>query len=58
MPQTPAGIEEVKQSALAECDRAFLILEEALGDRDWLVGDRQIDRRRVPADARLLASGR
>ena len=38
---TPTGIEEVKQSALAECDRAFLILEETLGDRDWLVGDRQ-----------------
>ena len=38
---TPAGIDEVKQSSLAECDRAFSILDEALGDRPWLVGDRQ-----------------
>ena len=38
---TPAGIDEVKQSALAECDRAFAILDKALGDRAWLVGDRQ-----------------
>ena len=38
---TPTGIEEVRQSALAESDRAFLILEEALENRDWLVGERQ-----------------
>jgi glutathione S-transferase len=34
------GVAEVKRYALAESDRAFVILDAALEDRDWLVGDR------------------
>ena len=52
------GVAEVKRYALAESDRAFVILDAALEDRDWLVGDRSFDRRRLFVDARLLASGR
>ena len=37
---SPAGVAEVKQFALAESDRAFAILDAALAERDWLVGDR------------------
>ena len=38
---TPSAMDEVKRSALAECDRAFLILDAALENRAWLIGERQ-----------------
>ena len=36
----PGGLEAVKQAAVAEMDRGFAILDTALENRDWLVGDR------------------
>lgn len=36
---SPDGVAEVRQYALAESDRAFVILDAALEGRDWLVGD-------------------
>ncbi|QPC89873.1 glutathione S-transferase family protein [Mesorhizobium sp. INR15] len=33
------GTEAVKQAALAEMDRGFAVLDNALRGRDWLVGD-------------------
>lgn len=34
------GTKAVKQAAVAEMDRGFAVLDSALKDRDWLVGDR------------------
>ena len=34
------GTKAVKQAAIAEMDRGFAVLDAALKDRDWLVGDR------------------
>jgi glutathione S-transferase len=36
----PSGLEAVKQAAVAEMDRDFAIVDAALENRDWLVGDR------------------
>lgn len=36
----PGGLEAVKLAAVAEMDRGFAILDTALENRDWLVGDR------------------
>ena len=36
----PGGLEAVKQAAVAEMDRGFAIVDAALENRDWLVGDR------------------
>ena len=33
------GTKAVKQAAIAEMDRGFAVLDAALRDRDWLVGD-------------------
>lgn len=38
----PAGIEPVKQAALAEMDRDFAILDDALAGRQGLAGERSI----------------
>jgi glutathione S-transferase len=37
----PAGVEAVKQAAIAEADRGFEIIDEALAGRQWLVGGRR-----------------
>jgi glutathione S-transferase len=37
----PAGVAAVKGSALAESDRGFVIVEDALAGRDWLVGNQR-----------------
>jgi glutathione S-transferase len=36
----PHGVEAVKRAAHAEIDRGFAILDAALEDREWLVGER------------------
>jgi glutathione S-transferase len=36
----PGGLEAVKQAAVSEIDRAFVIVNAALEGHDWLAGDR------------------
>lgn len=36
----PGGVEAVKEAAVAEMDRDFAIVDAALENREWLVGDR------------------
>ena len=35
----PAGVDAVKAAAVRETDRAFEIVEQALVDRRWMLGD-------------------